>query len=302
MENQPKSAPMPAQPPENSVPECDFEDFLQDAPLHSKWKISEFFGGQYGDAAYPRFIRVHCDNPRCDGVRRHDKHKDGTFWFSRILVYHYVSYLCTDCQRQVKIFGIMATRKTEQDQTAICTKIYQEPAFGQPIPKRLFHVIGETNREYFLQARRAIARGLGIGAYGYYRRIVENTKFDLVGSVLEVAQATNASPAQVELLKKAQAEKQFSKAIDILRDVSAIPAALLIDGHNPLALLHDALSEGIHELSDAECLERAQEAEIILCEIANRMQIAVTEQKTVKAALASVLKRKSAGGKGPPNE
>jgi hypothetical protein len=70
---------------------------------------------------------------------------------------------------------------------------------------------------------------------------------------------------------------------------------LLIDGHNPLALLHDLLSEGIHQLSDGECLERAQEAEVILCEIADRMQIALTERKTVKAAVTSILKRKVAG-------
>lgn len=84
----------------------------------------------------------------------------------------------------------------------------------------------------------------------------------------------------------------------MLRDVSAIPAVLLIDGHNPLALLHDLLSEGIHQLNDRECLERAQDAEVILCEIADRMQIAVTERKVVKAALSSILKRKTVGGEG----
>jgi hypothetical protein len=34
---------------------------------------------------------------------------------------------------------------------------------------------------------------------------------------------------------------------------------LLIDGHNPLLLLHDLLSEGVHQFSDSECLERAQD-------------------------------------------
>jgi len=84
----------------------------------------------------------------------------------------------------------------------------------------------------------------------------------------------------------------------MLRNVDAIPAVLLIDGHNPLTLLHDLLSEGIHELDDDECLERAQEAEVILCEIADRMQIALTERKAVKAAITSILNRK-AGKKEP---
>jgi len=100
------------------------------------------------------------------------------------------------------------------------------------------------------------------------------------------------------LLQKAQSETQFSKAIDMLREVSAIPAVLLIDGHNPLSLLHDLLSEGIHQLDDRECLERSQEAEIILCEIADRMQIAMTERKTVRAAITSIMSRKATGEKG----
>jgi hypothetical protein len=278
------------------------EQLLEDEPLHSQKTILYLFSDpDRGYIAFPAEIHVNCEHEKCGGVRRHTK-KDESERSIGSSVYAYVTYVCTNCTSRMKVFGLKAWWNGKKQHSGMCAKIYQEPPFGQPIPKRLFHVIGEANREYFLQARRAIARGLGIGAYGYYRRIIENTKFDLVGSVLEVAEATNASAAQIELLKKAQKEKQFSKTIDILRDVSAIPAALLIDGHNPLALLHDALSEGIHELSDAECLERAQDAEIILCEIANRMQIAVTEQKTVKAALASVLKRKSAGGKGPPNE
>jgi len=73
---------------------------------------------------------------------------------------------------------------------------------------------------------------------------------------------------------------------------------LLIDGHNPLLLLHDLLSEGIHQLDDHDCLERAQEAEVILCEIADRMQIALTERKTVKAAITNILGRKAANEKG----
>jgi hypothetical protein len=260
---------------------CGMAELLKDVPLHSPRQLAHFFH-------FPDEIRVHCDDAECTGIRLHKKFNEQNFVFHwKAVKYFTVSYNCSNCTFGAKAFIIRL-----EEGSGVCTKIYQEPGFGQPIPKRLFHIIDETNREYFLQARRAIARGLGIGAYSYYRRIIENKKFDLVGSVLEVAQATNASSDQIELLKKAQVETQFSKAIDMLRDVSAIPAVLLINGHNPLSIVHDLLSEGIHKLTDAECLERAQQAEIILCEVANRMQIAVTEQKTVKDALTSILNRK----------
>ena len=79
----------------------------------------------------------------------------------------------------------------------------------------------------------------------------------------------------------------------MLRDVGTIPPVLLINGHNPITLLHDLLSDGIHELDDAECLERAQEAEVILCELADKMQVALTDRKAVTDALSSILNRKA---------
>lgn len=279
----------------NPILVCNLASLLEEVPLHSPRMVqpSLFDQPEYGNVDVPGELRLHCDHEHCEGIRRHIKIRDKKFEFEEEeTFFYYIAYKCTNCTKSHYKFAIKAIRNGEQT-VGVCTKIYQEPTFGQPIPKRLFHVIGEENREYFLQARRAIARGLGIGAYSYYRRIVENTKFDLIGSVLEVAQATNASATQIELLKHAQVEKQFSKAIDTLRDVSAIPPVLLIDGHNPLSLVHDLLSEGIHELTDTECLERAKEAEIILSEIANRMQIAITERKAVKSTLASILKRKS---------
>jgi hypothetical protein len=272
-------------------------ELLESEPLHSKRAIrSLWLTTGDGLVDLPKNLNLHCDNPQCDGVRRHFKSDSSEFVVREFAVYVLAVYRCSNCEEFRKLFGLKSVMGTEGKSLATCTKIYQEPPFGQPIPKRLFEVIGEENREHFLQARRAIARGLGIGAHAYYRRIVENTKFELVGSVLKVAQATNAAPEQIEQLKKAQIETRFSAAIDMLRDASAIPPILLIDGHNPLALLHDALSEGIHQLDDVECLQRAKDAEVILCEVADRIRIALTDRQSVKAALASITKRKSPAG------
>jgi hypothetical protein len=267
------------------------QEFLQDVPLHSpKALVGLYASTNPLRLAFSDIIRVHCESPNCEGVRRHEKYSSSNAFSVANSHYFWVGYLCTDCRTRVKIFGLKTARNPDEDD-GVATKVYQEPAFGQPIPKRLFQVIGEANRDSFLQARRATARGLGIGAYAYYRRIVENTKLELVSSIVSVAKTTNAPIEQVKLLESAQREKQFSKAIEMLRGVAAIPPVLLIDGHNPLTLLHDLLSEGIHALSDGECLERAQHAEVILFEIADRMQVALTERKNVKAALTSIMAR-----------
>ena len=101
-------------------------------------------------------------------------------------------------------------------------------------------------------------------------------------SILDVAIKTNAPDEQIELLKSATKERRFSKAIAILSDINAIPPVLLISGHNP----------GVHDYSDAECLERATEAEIILSELARLLQAAISERREVQDAIKKIAARK----------
>ncbi len=123
-------------------------------------------------------------------------------------------------------------------------KLGELPPFGPPTPYRVFKLIGEAYRELFLQGRRAENKGLGIGAYAYYRRIVEHQKGRIIEEIRKVAEKLGESEQMLKALSDARTEKQFAKVIDLVKD--AIPKSLLIDGHNPLLLLHDALSDGIH--------------------------------------------------------
>lgn len=240
-------------------------------------------------ALCPDALQLHCE--KCEGARTHYRTNWMAFDTPKQTRRHVcTAYKCINCQSTEHVFVL---RMEPQGQyLCVLTKVYQEPPFGNPIPKRLFKIIGEDNREYFLRARRAIARGLGVGAFAYYRRIVESQKLDLVEAFLDVAVGVNAPPEQIEKLKVAAKERQFSKAVEIIGDAAEIPAQLLINGHNPLAILHDLLSEGVHALSDEECLGRAKSAEVILCEIAERLDRAVTDRKAVADALKEVLKRK----------
>jgi hypothetical protein len=272
------------------LPIATVAEILVGAPLHASREVQLLYSSAPFRLLIPNEIEIHCDNTDCGGTRRHLRSGTDSL---RNESDHYVfaHFTCVNCEEDVKIFGLKCTPRPG-GMSGVCTKIYQDPPFGAPIPKKLFSLIGEDNREHFLNARRAIARGLGIGAYAYYRRIVENSKFHLIQTVLEVGISTAASPDQLETLKAAAAETQFTKAVDMLRAAASIPAALLINGQNPLTLLHDALSEGIHQLSDKDCLERAQDAEVVLCELAERIQAALTDRNAVKQALSNIARRK----------
>ena len=72
----------------------------------------------------------------------------------------------------------------------------------------------------------------------------------------------------------------------------AIPRDLYIKGHNPFTLLHSALSEGLHDASDEECLVAANDIRLILFEFAERLTEAMKERKELDETLSRLVNRK----------
>ncbi len=91
----------------------------------------------------------------------------------------------------------------------------------------------------------------------------------------------------VQSLEAAAAEQQFSKSIELTKD--AIPESLLIDAHNPLLLLHRALSVGLHNLPDEECLARARSIRVVLTELAERISQVLKDTAELKEAISHLL-------------
>src|SRR5206468_2468260 len=111
-------------------------------------------------------------------------------------------------------------------------------------------------------------QGFGIGAFAYYRRLVEDLKNGLINEIIKTCGKVHNAAGFIPILEKARNETQFSKAIEEIGD--AIPDALRIDGHNPLTLLHQALSRDLHTASDDDCLEAASAIRVVLAELSER--------------------------------
>jgi hypothetical protein len=73
----------------------------------------------------------------------------------------------------------------------------------------------------------------------------------------------------------------------------AIPQTLLINGHNPLTLLHTALSSGLHEQSDERCLELAHDIRVVLAELSERLSQALKDEAELNAAVTRLLQAKT---------
>ena len=90
-------------------------------------------------------------------------------------------------------------------------------------------------------------------------------------------------------LEAAKNKNQFSKAVESIKHT--IPQVLLIDGHNPLTLLHSALSEGLHAKTDEECLELATSIRVVLTELVERMSTALKDTAELKTAVSRIINK-----------
>jgi hypothetical protein len=204
-----------------------------------------------------------------------------------------IKYSCEACGRVVKSFAIRFWNKAkslEEAELVEVQKIGEWPPFAPKTPGKLVKLIG-PDRELFLQGRRAEIEGLGIGAFSYYRRIVEKQKNRLLDEIIRVARHIGAPEDALVCLENAKSETQFSKAVESVK--AAIPAPLFIKGHNPLTLLHAALSEGLHDASDEQCLTAANDIRLILIELSERLSEAMKEQRELDSALSRLINRKN---------
>jgi hypothetical protein len=92
-------------------------------------------------------------------------------------------------------------------------------------------------------------------------------------------------------LEDAKLETQFTKAVDSIKH--GISQALLVDGHNPLTLLHSALSDGLHARTDEECLGFATSIRVILTDLVERLASAVKDTAELKTAVNRILQHKN---------
>jgi hypothetical protein len=72
----------------------------------------------------------------------------------------------------------------------------------------------------------------------------------------------------------------------------AIPDSLRHSGgHNPLTLLHDALSAGLHSEDDEQCLELAKDIRLLLTDLAERTTQALKNNSELNQAVNRLLKK-----------
>ena len=269
-----------------------FSEFLQNTPPNQGVFISDLAVPQedrFFSSLHTPVLELHCPDDLCDGDRffRCTVVSDsGRFTASHTDYYFYVSYRCSNCGRTYRTYSIRARIDKISESQGVCYKFGEYPPYGPHVPSRLIKLIG-PDRDIFLKGCRCENQGLGIGAFSYYRRVVENQKNRILEEIIRVSEKINASQDKIDILSNAIEETQFSKALNMAKE--AIPESLLIDGHNPMRLLHHALSRGMHGLSDEECLEFASTVRLVLGELSERLSGLLKDKAELTKAISTLM-------------
>ena len=116
--------------------------------------------------------------------------------------------------------------------------------------------------ENYEKALVSLAQGHGIGAFAYFRRIVETNIYSLLNLLEDELRSTGSDERFLNELKALDVNVPMSTRIDYANKV--LPENLKPNGLNPLGAIYGALSEGVHADSDDVCLEKSVSIEVCL--------------------------------------
>jgi hypothetical protein len=271
-------------------------EFLQSTPPDTPTEISDLGVRRNSPGGFTwrlnsEDVQLFCNSEPCQGLRFFecliglDEYFDDNKFKNLFL-----TYICRNCQSSAKVYAVSVKRHAGKTDGS-ASKYGESPPFGPHVPARVISLIG-PDRDLFLKGRRSENRGLGIGAFSYYRRVVENQKSRIIEEIARVAKKLGAKAEVLAEFEAAAKETQFTTAIERMKQ--GIPPVLLIAGqHNPLTLLHSALSEGLHEHTDEECLEIAQDIRVVLTELAERSAEALKQEAELTDSVTRLLTRKA---------
>ncbi len=261
-----------------------FKDFLEGVPPGRQGLVTLTFN--QGGVELP-LLRFDCQSTECAGARTFEPITKCTFQYNELNDW-FITYRCRNCKASTKTFAVRAFGRV-MEPTVSFIKYGEIPSFGPRTPARIIKLIG-PDKDAYLKGRRCENQDLGIAAFGYYRRVVENQKNRILDAILRVATKLNASKDVLGELEDAKKETQFSTAVGAVKH--GIPQTLLVNGHNPLTLLHRAMSEGLHAQTDQECLELATSIRVVLTDLAEKLAAALNDEAELNNAVTRLLKGK----------
>jgi hypothetical protein len=260
------------------------KEFLEEYSLFRKYKAE--FPKTLNNFSRPA-INMHCET--CHSIQTFNMTND--YWE----FYEYVNvpaggtkvrllYQCQACKKFTRQFQIYISPNLDY-----IYKFGQYPEWEIKLDKNLENILGRHSKT-FRKGLVCESQGYGIGAFAYFRRIIEEIIDELLDSISDLIDTENKERylAALEATKKTRVTQE---KIDLVKDL--LPSILKPNGMNPLGVLHSELSEGLHAATDESCLENASHIKGILTFLINQIITSKEAGKQFTSSMKSLLDKRS---------
>lgn len=262
-----------------------YKTFLEEYSLYRKFRVRDM---PSRTDEFPE-TRINMECPHCKSNQTFGM--TNTYWencqYSNYpvsgIVFRMV-YLCGHCQQFERVFYIKVS-----DDNDWLMKVGQYPPWDIKGNVNLERLLGR-HADYYRKGLVCESQGYGIGAFSYYRRIVEEIIDGLLDEIAELLTDVELSAYQ-DALAKTKETKNTQEKVDLVKDL--LPPILRPEGINPLSALHSSLSEGLHANSDEECLEYAENCREILIFLVNQVVASKASAKGFTTSMRKLLDKKS---------
>ncbi|MCD4813949.1 hypothetical protein K8S19_09695 [bacterium] len=192
---------------------------------------------------------------------------------------------CQSCGTKVhyllKVYSDRSWDEREKGINIYIKKIGQFPPYDISLDKDVEKYLIEEDVSNYKKALVSLSISYGIGAFAYFRRIIENEIKRIIKDISLIE--FDGSEKVQEAMKSFDSDHQMSNLIDVLNKF--LPMSFKQLGNNPIRLLYEQLSEGIHSFSEQECLEKAELINVILTFVIKKINEEKFELSEVKTAM-----------------
>lgn len=157
-------------------------------------------------------------------------------------------FTCSGCDREY------VTLIEVDYENSVIRKVGQNIPWSIDIDKDLEKELGE-DAELYKKALVLISQSYGIGACAYLRRIVENQISPMLNILYEIRRNEGANEDELNQIRATIQNKNFTPRIELASEL--LPESIIVEGTNPIKLLHDQFSKSIHALTDEEAINIA---------------------------------------------
>lgn len=168
-----------------------------------------------------------------------------------------VVYTCQNCPNApsaVRYYFYWGQKDEPADSVGEFIKVGQWPPLEERVPAALEKALDKEDLAFYKNAIRMRNYNLGVAAVAYLRRVVENRINDVLDVLAEAAQEHSFAAEELKKIKDAKSSYRFDDKIDYAAKL--LPPYLRPTGKpNPIDVLHDLTSGGLHSKSEEECID-----------------------------------------------